>query len=236
MDEFLDDYEVTMLTRDLRDIAVWLPELGRIARRETSPPGGRAARNPVVPSSRPPMNIAAFNLADDVATTLWVWCLSLTKETGAELPARHPSDCARHLALHADRVAGLVWGRTCHDRVRGRDETDSKPKVPSMWRQVRHMVEPPAPSTAEDRGITGLAVKAYSDQAFGSAGDMVVVHFAVTGQSLSESTIRSWRRKGKLPDRYGPGSEPWYWYPEVARVAAAAPPRSGGVKTRPAKA
>lgn len=233
--DFLDDYEVTMLTRDLRDIARWLPELARIARRETSPPGGRAARNPQVPGSRPPVNLAALHLADEVSTTLWVWCMSLREDTGLELPARSPADCARHLALHADRIGLLRWGRSCHNRVRGHHDPDRGVKVSSLWRQVRSMVEPPGPSTAEDRGLSDLEVKAHSDEAFGNAGDMVVVHFAVTGKQLSESTIRSWRRKGKLPERHGPGSEPWYWYPEVARVAAAAPPRSGGVKARHAK-
>lgn len=236
MEDFLDDYEVTLLTRDLRDIARWLPELTRIARRETSPPGGRAARNPVVPGSRPPLNIAALHLADGMATTLWGWCVSLAAETDVGLPARHPADCARHLALHADRIAMLRWGRACIRRVRGFQDSEAGKRVPSMWLQVRNMVEPPPLSTAEDRGITDLEVKAHSDEAFGSAGDMVVVHFAVTGKNLSESTIRSWRRNGKLPERYGPGAEPWYWYPEVARVAAAAPARSGGVKVRHAKA
>lgn len=235
MEDFLDDYEVTMLTRDLRDIARWLPELARIARRETSPPGGRAARNPLVPGSRPPVNLAALHLADEVATELWGWCRLLRADAGLELPARSPADCARHLALHADRIGQLWWGRSCHDRVRGNRDPERTDPVPSLWGQVRGMVEPPGPSTAEDRGLSDLEVKAHSDAAFGNAGDMVVVHFAVTGKQLSESTLRSWRRKGKLPERYGPGAEPWYWYPEVARVAAAAPPRSGGTKTRHAK-
>lgn len=232
---FLDDYEVTMLTRDLRDIARWLPELARIARRETSPPGGRAARNPQVPGSRPPVNLAALHLADEVAAELWGWCRLLRADLGLELPARSPADCARHLALHADRIGQLRWGRSCHDRVRGNRDPELPDPVASLWGQVRGMVEPPGPSTAEDRGLSDLEVKAHSDAAFGNAGDMVVVHFAVTGKQLSESTLRSWRRKGKLPERYGPGAEPWYWYPEVARVAAAAPPRSGGAKSRHAK-
>ena len=227
-DPFLDDHETIMLTRELRDIAHWLPELTRIAYRETSPPEGKAARNPNVPNSRPPLNLAALHLADDIATTLWVWCMNLAADTGLELPARHPADTARHLALHADRIGQQLWGRSCYNRVRGNPDQDCR--IPSMHSQVRSMVDPPDPSTAEARGLTDLEVKAHSDAAFGSAGDMVVVHYAVTGKSLSESTLRTWRRKGKLPERYGPGAEPWYWYPEVAAVAAKSPPREGGKK------
>lgn len=227
-DTYLDDQETTMLTRELRDIATWLPELTRIARGETSPPGGRTARNPSVPSSRPPLNLSALYLADDIAITLWVWCLNLTNDTGITLPARHPSDCARHLAMHADRIAEQLWARACYNRVRGAGDIDNR--TPSMHHQVRRLVDPPEPSTAEERGLTELAVKAHAEDAIGSAADMVVVHYAVTGKPLSESTLRTWRRKGKLPERYGPGSEPWYWYPEVAAAAAKAPPRQGGAK------
>lgn len=230
-DTFLSDHETIVLTRDLRDIAAWLPELSRIARRETSPPGGRMARNPQVPGSRPPLNLAALYLAEDTATTLWVWSMTLHADTGLELPAQHPADCARFLALHADRIAQQPWAATCFTRVRGGKNYMGE-KVPSLWRQVRQLVDPPGPSTAEERGLSDLEVKAHSDEAFGSAGDMVVVHYAVTGRDLSESTLRTWRRKGKLPERYGPGSEPYYWYPEVAAVAAKAPPREGGKKKR----
>lgn len=231
-DTFLDDHETTMLTRELRDIANWLPELARIARRETSPPGGRAIRNPNVPGSRPPLNLAALYLADDIATTLWVWCLMLANDTNldVDVPARHPADCARHLAMHADRIAQQLWARTCYNRVRGAGDIDNR--TPSMHHQVRRLVDPPPPSTAEERGLTDLAVRAHADDAIGSAADMVVVHYAVTGKTLSESTLRTWRRKGKLPERYGPGSEPWYWYPEVAAAAAASPAREGGRQKR----
>ena len=231
-DTFLDDHETIMLTRELRDIARWIPELSRIAYKETSPPEGKAARNPNVPGSRPPLNLSALHLADDITTTLWVWCLNLASDAGLDLPARHPADTARHLALHADRIAQHPWARTCYNRVRGGHNPVTGERIPSMHHQVRRMVDPPGPSTAEERGMSDLEVKAHSDSAFGSAGDMVVVHYAVTGKSLSESTLRSWRRKGKLPERYGPGAEPWYWYPEVAEVAANAPTREGGIKKR----
>lgn len=231
-DTFLDDHETVMLTRELRDIARWIPELARIAYKETSPPEGKAARNPNVPASRPPLNLSALHMADDIADTLWVWCMNLTNDTGIDLPAQHPSDCANHLALHADRIAHQPWARTCYNRVRGKHDPDPTKHIPSMHQQVRRMVDPPGPSTAEERGLTDLEVKANSDHAIGSAADMVVVHYAVTGKTLSESTLRTWRRNGKLTERYGPGAEPWYWYPEVAAVAAAAPPRQGGKKRR----
>ena len=52
-DTFLDDHATINLLRDLKGIARNLPEVVRIARRETSPPGGKFARNPNVPNSRP---------------------------------------------------------------------------------------------------------------------------------------------------------------------------------------
>ena len=66
-DTFLDDQQQADLARNLRTIATHSSELARIARRESSPPGGRAARNPNGYQSRPPMNLHALDVLNDHA-------------------------------------------------------------------------------------------------------------------------------------------------------------------------
>ena len=209
-DTFLDDHDTDQLAKHLREIATGLPEVLRIARREVSPPGGRTAHNPNGYSSRPPLNVGALDANNDITLNLFGWTRCLADDAGVPIPTELDGvSLARHLRQHADRIANCQWAPDCADEIR------------DQWRRVKNITEPVEASIADERNLTPLEVQARADEAFGNAADMVVLHYAVTGQSLKESTIRSWRKRGKLPERYGSGGEPVYWYPDVARLATA---------------
>lgn len=220
-DTFLDDHDTDRLAKHLREIATGLPELLRIARREVSPPGGKAAHNPNGYNSRPPVNVGVLDAANDVTLILFGWTRCLADDTNVEIPTElDGASLARHLRQHVDRVAKQPWAPDFADEVH------------DLWKTVRHITDPVESSIADERSLTPLEVEARAGEAFGSAADMVVLHYAMTGRTLKESTLRSWRRCGKLPERYGPGAEPWYWYPEVAERASVSPPQEGGRRKR----
>lgn len=123
-DAFLDDHTTINLLRDLRGIARNLPEVVRIARRETSPPGGKFARNPNVPNSRPPMNIAALDLFNDVTIALHGWTRCLAEDAGVTPPERDDATTlAIHLARHARQIAQQTWAADAADEIRGHGRT-----------------------------------------------------------------------------------------------------------------
>lgn len=132
MTGFLDDNAVEVLRRDLRVVIRLEPELLRIARREVSPPGGRAARNPNVPGSRPPVNLSALDAAIDIRESLLNWGRRLADDTGVDLPddTTVPT-LARWQAGHLARIAARDWSPEYADTVAGHA------------RRLRWAVEPP---------------------------------------------------------------------------------------------
>ena len=113
-DTFLDDHDTTTLTGDLTIIATSSAELLRIARRETSPPGGRAARNPNGYTSRPPINVGALSVSESIRGCLTDWARNLRDDLGIPLP--HMCDdkgLALHLRHHAHRIAQRPWATDC---------------------------------------------------------------------------------------------------------------------------
>lgn len=117
-DAFLDRHQVRTLTTDCKIIADSSTELLRIARRETSPPGGRAARNPRVPASRPPLNLGALSVSEEIHDCLTGWATNLRDSTNVPLPAdRDDRSLALHLGVHAHRIAQQHWATDCADEL-----------------------------------------------------------------------------------------------------------------------
>lgn len=113
-DTFLDDHDTRILAGDLHTIAASSSDLLRIARRETSPPGGKAARNPNTPGSRPPVNIGALSVSESIRTCLAEWAINLRDDLHIPLPAtRDDRGLAIHLAYHAHRIAQRPWATDC---------------------------------------------------------------------------------------------------------------------------
>ncbi|KAA0916451.1 hypothetical protein [Dietzia sp. ANT_WB102] len=119
-DTFLDQHTTRTLTSDLTIIATSSTELLRIARREVSPPGGRAARNPRTPGSRPPLNLGALSVANEVHDCLAGWARNLKADTNIPMPA-HMDDTglALHLKYHAHRIAQQPWAEDCASEING---------------------------------------------------------------------------------------------------------------------
>lgn len=131
-DTFLDDHAILNLLRDLKGIARNLPEVARIARRETSPPGGKFARNPTVPGSKPPVNLSALDLFNDVALSLHGWTRCLHEDAGVTPPERDDSPTlAIHLARHTRQIAQQTWA------------ADAADEIQSHARTVARVVDPP---------------------------------------------------------------------------------------------
>lgn len=131
-DTFLDDHAILNLLRDLKGIARNLPEVARIARRETSPPGGKFARNPNVPGSKPPVNLSALDLFNDVALSLHGWTRCLAEDAGTDTPtSSDASTLAIHLARHTRQIAQQTWA------------ADAADEIQSHARTVARVVDPP---------------------------------------------------------------------------------------------
>lgn len=138
-DTFLDDQQCVGLARDLRLIADQSAELLRIARRETSPPGGKAARNPQVPGSRPPVNLGALSVSQELHVCLTGWMRCLADDALVEFPADlDDRSVALHLHVHTHRIAQQQWAPDCAEEV-------------SHWaRVVRALTIPPPEKTLAD--------------------------------------------------------------------------------------
>lgn len=117
-DTFLDDQATINLARNLTTIATHSSELARIARRESSPPGGRAARNPNGYSSRPPMNLHALDVLTDARAALAGWCRCLEDDTHTPRPEHTDlAALARHLEDHTHRITRQQWAPDCAQEV-----------------------------------------------------------------------------------------------------------------------
>lgn len=123
-DTFLDDHAILNLLRDLKGIARNLPEVARIARRETSPPGGKFARNPNVPGSKPPVNLSALDLFNDVALSLHGWTRCLAEDAGTDTPtSSDASTLAIHLSRHTRQIAQQTWAADAADEIQAHART-----------------------------------------------------------------------------------------------------------------
>lgn len=131
-DTFLDDHTTMQLMRDARTIARLLPHMLALARREVSPPGGRVARNPSIPSSTPPINVGALDANEDIAAILGSWTNNLADDAGIEPPATNDgSTLAIHLTRHAHQIAQQVWAGDCAEEIR------------ACAARLRYAIEPP---------------------------------------------------------------------------------------------
>lgn len=117
-DTFLDDHTTQLLAGDLNTIAASSTDLIRIARREVSPPGGKAARNPNVPGSKPPVNIGALSVSESIRSCLSEWAINLRDDLGIPLPQiRDDKGLAIHLRYHAHRIAQRPWAEDCAHEI-----------------------------------------------------------------------------------------------------------------------
>lgn len=117
-DTFLDYHATQLLKGDLNTIAASSADLLRIARREVSPPGGKAARNPNTPGSRPPVNIGALSVSESIRSCLTEWAINLRDDLNIPLPhIRDEKGLAIHLRYHAHRIAQRPWAEDCAHEI-----------------------------------------------------------------------------------------------------------------------
>ena len=184
-DTFLDDQQVANLRRDLDTIRAQSSELLRIARRETSPPGGRAARNPQVPGSRPPVNIGALSVSNELHVCLTGWMRCLLDDALVEFPDDlNDRSVALHLRVHAHRIAQQSWAADCAEEV-------------EHWaRVVRSITIPPPEKTLADytpaQRAEGWAVAKVSAQ---MCADLVAEHTNGALSPTAEQIIGMARRE-----------------------------------------
>lgn len=191
---FLERQQVRTFATDCKIIADSAAELLRIARRETSPPGGRAARNPRVPESRPPLNLGALSVADEIHSCLIGWARNLRDNAGVELPAsRDDRSLALHLRVHAHRVAQQSWAEDCADEI-------------GTWAATILVLTAPQPSRRLDEYTSaqraqGLVTAKVSAE---MCADLVDEYTKGEHQPTS-GQIRKWGSRGKV-SVYGPQS------------------------------
>lgn len=211
---FLDDQAKKTLADDLRAIASDYPELARIAHRETSPPGGRAARNPAGYDSRPPVNIAALSSTHELHAVLGGWVSCLRDDALVEVPARtDTTSLAIHLQRHVDQIACQVWATDCADEV-------------SDWAKV---VAGHVTANATWRGRTGPApaeLGAAAQDILLNEADTIALHESLTKTRISGSTLRTWRSEGKLPAIRISGAA-MYRYADVRQALMDSPSAEG---------
>lgn len=191
---FLERQQVRTFATDCKIIADSAAELLRIARRETSPPGGRAARNPRVPGSRPPLNLNALSASLEMRTCLVLWAENLRDNTGVPLP-EHDDDrsIALHLRVHAHRIAQQAWAADCMDEI-------------GIWAATILGLTTPPPARR-------LAEYSSAERAQGLATARVsaamcaelVAEYTKDEHQPTAAQIRKWGERGKVAI-YGPQS------------------------------
>lgn len=186
-DTFLDDQQVVNLRRDLDTIRAQSAELLRIARRETSPPGGRAARNPQVPGSRPPVNLGALSVSNELHVCLTGWMRCLLDDALVEFPEDlDDRSVALHLRVHAHRIAQQLWAADCAEEM-------------ERWaRVVRAITVPPPAKRLDDytqaERNAGVAIARVS-----AAMCADLVNELTDGQhSPTAAQIRKWGQRGQI--------------------------------------
>lgn len=191
-DTFLDEQQARNLHQDLTTIATNTGELLRIARRETSPPGGRAARNPQVPGSRPPLNLGVLSVSHEMHNCLAGWAQCLKDDTGIELPTiPDEKGLAQHLRYHHHRVAQQPWAADAAGEI-------------GHWANVLHSVTaPPTEKRLDD----------YTDAQRDEGMQTAKVDAGLCAELVAEYTngkhaptpdkIREWGRRKQI-ESFGP--------------------------------
>lgn len=191
-DTFLDTHTTTTLTGDLTIIATSSAELLRIARRETSPPGGRAARNPNGYTSRPPVAIGALSASHEMHNCLTGWARCLKDDTGIRLPdIPDEKGLALHLRQHTHRIAQQTWA------------DDAAAEI-GHWANVIHSVTaPPADKKMDDYTDEQRAAGIEVAKVSASLCAELVDEYSYGAHSPTPDLIRKWARRGHI-DRWGP--------------------------------
>lgn len=214
-DTFLDDQTTANLRDDLRSIARNHPELLRIARRETSPPGGKAHRNPNGYKSRPPVNIGALSTSHELHAVIAGWCQCLADDAHVDLPSTTDTGTlSTHLSRHTHQIAQQQWADDCADEMKHWARVlNGYTSTLSRWegKELRWVDSNDLDTAAEDKFLT--------------EEEVLLLHFHITGENINPSTLRSWRGN-KIPDRRLSGA-PVYSYPEVKRAAKDSPKPEG---------
>lgn len=117
-DTFLDDQQVHDLTTALTLIADQSAELLRIARRETTPPGGTIEQKRRAFSSQPPLRLGALSVSHELHTCLTGWTRCLLDDALVEYPADlDDRGVAHHLRRHVHRIAQQPWAADCAEEI-----------------------------------------------------------------------------------------------------------------------
>ena len=186
-DAFLDDQAIVDLARNLTTIATHSSELARIARRESSPPGGKAARNPNGYASRPPMNLHALDVLTDARTALAGWCRCLEDDT--HIPRPEHTDLAalaRHLDDHTHRIAQQQWA------------TDCAQEVDDHARWIGATTGLDAPNDPGTPNLNDPDTRARSAAYIGPANEVADLIAMLGDPRPHPRTIRSWGNRGHI--------------------------------------
>ena len=193
-DTFLDDHTTKTLARDCKIIARHNSELLRIARREVSPPGGKAARNPRIPSSQPPLNIGALSVSEEMTGCLKDWCDNLRTDTGIPMPTVPDiTGYALHLRYHAHRVAQQPWADDCAKEI-------------GRWARIIQTITTPPPVKNLDDYTPAQRREGMATAKVSAAMCADLVDEYTKGEHTpTADKIREWGRRGII-DAYGPKS------------------------------
>lgn len=216
-DTFLDDQQVADLTRNLCTIATHSSELARIARRESSPPGGRAARNPNGYSSRPPMNLHALDVLNDALAAVAGWCRCLQDD--AHIPKPEHIDLAslaRHLEDHAHRIAQQQWADDCAQEV---DDH-------ARWIGATTGIDTPNPGTPS---LNDPDTRARSAAYIGPANEVADLIAMLGDPRPHPRTIRSWGNRGHIDVEHEKG-RPVYKLYQVRLMAQGIDPNHADLR------
>ena len=209
-DAFLDPHQTDQLGTTWHNLATLVPQLddliaGSVMGTATS----LGIRIATAPRSRPPINTAAYDHLELIHTAALGWVTNLTDDTTTPWPdGTGPAVLCRHLHINADRIATQPWAPDCLTEATDLHTTAERITNPNH-----------SESITDHRHLAQAELHHRAHQAVGDASDMVAVHHAVTGEAITERAIHQWRRRGKLPDRYGPAGEPWFHYHEIATLA-----------------
>lgn len=199
---FLDRQQVRTLATDCKIIADSSGELLRIARRETSPPGGRAARNPRTPGSRPPVNLSALSVAGEIHTCLAGWARNLRDNTGIGVPELDDRSLALHLRVHAHRIAQQDWAVDCANEI-------------ATWAATILALTTPPPGKRLDDYTQAQRAEGIATAKVSAVMCADLVEEYTKGEHTpTADKIREWGRRGVI-DAYGPKSSRVY---SVAQV------------------
>lgn len=206
-DTFLDDHTTQLLAGDCNVIAASSAELLRIARRETSPPGGRAARNPNVPGSKPPLNLGALSVSEEMTTCLKGWCDNLHTGAGVPMPTiRDTTGYALHLRYHSHRVAQQPWADDCAKEV-------------ARWARIIQTITTPPPVKNLDDYTPSQRREGMATAKVSAAMCADLVDEYTKGEHTpTADKIREWGRRGII-DAYGPKSARVYSVAQVMNHA-----------------